>query len=376
VLPVALLVYFQAPALTYLASTLIEPWSMVCLLLALEILVTWPPEDRWAALILGSFAAALKETAILFLPTIWILACVEWRGARPTLRRHALAAGVASITPFAVYYVVRLDADVQRVVAVATAAQVWQFDRVTEWFTNVTAALGTSALVAAALAFVTTLRRPGWGLTMLGLIAFLFVDAMGVPYTGYSRYLAFAIVALCGAVFATTHRISNRRVLMALSLVLVILQAVPVTRAMALDFRPDYERNSLEWNGSLIRLPIRALARRLPEVPGGTQAQRLRVITFGTDLTSLSVAYPDLAARYELVRGDHDNGECRCANSTEAVLASFEWPAHFGNTAEARTRFDAASNACVRQIEATCLAHVTENERGGAVVGVLGVGKR
>jgi hypothetical protein len=209
----------------------------------------------------------------------------------------------------------------------------------------------------------------------MGLVLFFFVDAMGVPYTGYSRYLAFAMVALCGGVFAMTHRISDRHLLIAISTMLAALQALPVARALALDFRPDYERNSMEWNGGLIRLPIRSLANRLPSLPGGDQVRRIRVVSFGTDLTSLPVVYPDLAARYELIRGDQGNSDCRCVDNAEAVLAGFEWPAHYGDTPDARARFAAVSTACVRLIATTCVAHATEDGPSGAAVGALGVGR-
>ena len=155
-----------------------------------------------------------------------------------------------------------------------------------------------------------------------------------MPYTGYSRYLAFALVALSGAIFAEVHRTTDRRVLIAVPLLVAGLQAWPLARTFALDFRPDYERNSLEWNGSLIRLPIRALIAKLP-VRAVNTPRAIRVVTFDTDLISLAVVYPDLAARYELrPEGFAASYQaCSCRDDTEAVLAVFEWPSHFADTA-------------------------------------------
>lgn len=377
VLPVALLIYFQGQALVYLGSTLIEPWSIVLLLLSLEALVVLPADERWVALGLASLAAAFKETPILLLPTVWILAFVEWRGLRPHLRPHALWAAVAAVTPFALYFLVRREAEVHRIVALAGAGEVWQPARLAEWLTNVTAALGVTGVAAVALLFVGTLRHVAWSLTTVGLVTFFFVDALGIPYTGYSRYLAFALVALSGAIFATTHRTTNRRVLIAIPLVIAVLQAWPVARTFALDFRPDYERNSLEWNGSLIRLPVRALIDKLPALPGDSPA-RIRMVTFDTDLSSLRVVYPDLAARYELrPEGYATSPEaCSCLDEAEAVLAAFEWPAHLGDRPRQRAAFDLRSSSCVRQIEATCRAFEVEHHSGGAAVGVIGAGVR
>ena len=377
VLPVALLLYFQAPAFTYVASTLIEPWSIVFLLLAIEVLAAFPEDDRWVAVLLASVATCFKETAIFLLPTIWVLACIRWQGYRPSLRRHAIAVGVAAVTPFVVYYLVRLDAQIHRIVAVATSAEVWRPARIVEWFANVRAALGLSAMVAVALLFVSTMRQAAWALTTVALTLFFFVDAMGLPWTGYSRYLAFSLIALAGALLATTYHIKNRRVLIAIAAVMVALQAVPVARILALDFRADYERNSLEWTHSLIRLPVRTLIGRLPAFPGGTPA-RVRVIAFGIELISLQVVYPDLANRYDLQRGDvkASLSDCACRDNAEAVLAAFEWPAHFGDIPATRSAFEQLGKACVTRIQATCRVHEVERDRHGTPVGIIAVGVR
>jgi hypothetical protein len=377
VLPVALLIYFQAPAFVYLSSTLIEPWAIVFMLLSVEALVALPPDDRWVAVLLAAIGTWFKETAVLLLPTIWLLACVEWKGWRPSLRPHALAVGVAALAPFFVYFMVRLEADIHRIVTVSAAAEVWGAARIREWFTNVSAQLGVTAVIGVALMFVATLRRVAWALTTIGLVLFFFVDTLGIPYTGYGRYQAFSLIALCGAVIAWTYRTRDRRVLIALPLVVGALQAVPVARAFALDFRPDYERNSLEWKDSLIRLPIRTLAEKIAATPGGDQVRRIRVITFGIDLISLRVAYPDLADRFDL-QGDEQSAaapDCRCRDNSEAVIAGFTLPAHFGDTPAAREMFNHVSAACVNQIDTTCRSRTVERHRSGAIVGAMGIGR-
>ena len=377
VLPVALLIYFQGQALVYLGSTLIEPWSIVFLLLAIEALVALPVDERWVAVALATVATSFKETAIFLLPTIWMLACVEWRGGRPSLRAHAIAIGVAAIAPFAVYYLIRRDAEIHRIVAVASAAELWRSTRLVEWLTNVTAALGVTAVAAVALLFVGTLRHVAWALTTLGLVMFFFIDALGVPYTGYSRYLAFALVTLSGALFATMYRVSDRRLLLAIPVVMAALQAWPVARMLALDLRPDYERNSLEWNGSLIRLPIRTLISRLP-LPEGGSPTSVRVVTFDTDLISLRVVYPDLAARYDLRPDGYAASvdACSCRDDAEAVLAVFEWPAHFADRPGQRAAFQQRASSCSERVEATCRAVEFERDGSGAPVGVIGAGVR
>jgi hypothetical protein len=156
-----------------------------------------------------------------------------------------------------------------------------------------------------------------------------------------------------------------------------VLQLPAVTWMFTLDFQPDYERNSLEWKDSLIRLPIRSLAGKIGNMPGGEQVRRIRLITFGTDLISLRVAYPDLAERFDL-RGDQQSPaapDCRCRDNSEAVIAGFVLPAHFGDTPAARDMFTRVGAACVNQIETTCLSRTVESHRSGAIVGAIGVGR-
>jgi hypothetical protein len=185
------------------------------------------------------------------------------------------------------------------------------------------------------------------------------------------------LVALGGAVFASAYRIGDRRVLIATAAIMALLQAVPVARAFALNFRPDYERNSLEWNRALIRLPIRTLIDRLPGWAGDRPA-RVRVIAFGIELTSLQVAYPDLANRYGLQRGDikASPADCACRDNSEAVLAAFEWPAHYGDTPESRAAFEQISSSCVERIAVTCRRYEVERHPSGAAVGIIGAGAR
>ena len=378
VLPVALLVYFQAPAFVYLGSALLEPWALVFLLLSVEALAAFGPDERWMAVPLAAAATFFKETAILLLPTVWLLACVEWRGFRPSIRRGGIIVGVASVAPFLIYFTVRRSVEIERGYELAGIASTWTSARVSEWLINVRANVGVGGMLAIAAATIWSARHIAWIVTAVVLALFFFADAASIPYTGYGRFLAYSLIALCGAVFASTYRLAERqRAVVALCAMIAVLQLPAVTRMFTLDFQPDYERNSLEWNRSLIRLPVRTLAKQIATTQGGEQVRRIRMISFGTALISLRVAYPDLAERFDL-QGDEQSAatpDCRCRDNSEAVIAGFEWPVHFGNTPAARAAFDQVSAACVSQIETTCLSRTMERHRSGAIVGAMGVGR-
>ena len=390
VLPVALLVYFQGPSIVYVSSGLLEPWAFVFILLAMEAVIVLEGEDRWLAVLLAAAATFFKDTAILFVPPIWLLAMVEWDGRRPRLRRHALTIGIAAVAPFVTYYAVRRGLHIVRGYDVAASAEVWTTARAWQWLTIAQQQLGPGGSIAVATATGMCLfgaladrrwrEHIVWSLTAIALVIFFAADVASMPFTGYGRFLAYPLLAVCGFVFVATDWIDRhwRTRLTALSYVLIVLQLGAIVQMLALDFRPDYERNSLEWSQGLVRLPIRSLVRRLPELTGGDAVTSIRVAAFELDPISLRVAYPDLARRFEL-QGELQSPagpDCGCRSATQAFLAGFEWPAHFSDTPQGRERYDRQQSVCVAQVRATCASLALEQRPDGAIVGVLGVGPR
>lgn len=396
VLPVALLVFFQPLALVYAGGGMLEPWAVVFLLLAIEGVLVLPAADKWIAVLLAGTATFFKETAILLVPAVWLLAMGPasfLRVSKPVLRRGAIALGAVAVAPFVIYIFVRRHFAIEREFIVADPATVWAPSRAFEWIANVQYQLGTGGLiVVGALAAWTAIglwfwrRDPqrwrhhaAWTATTVALILFFYIDTASLQYTGYGRFLAYPLLALAGILFIAADRlaVANRRALVVIAAAIFALQLAPTVRMLALDLRPDYGRNAVEWSRSLIRLPIRALARQMPLQPTGSDIRRIRIIAFAIDLISTRVAYPDLADRYEMVLEDQiaASPDCRCRDRAEAVLAGFELAANFDRKRPAGGLADGEA-ACVQQARATCLATVIERHDDGRIVGVLGTGVR
>lgn len=384
VLPVALLMYFQAASITFTSGGLLEPWPFALLLLALEAIVAVEPDRRWIAVLLAGAATCFKETAILFVPPIWLLAMIEWRGRRPALRPHAITTGIAAVTPFVVYFAVRRGLHTARGYDVADAGALWTLARAHVWLSHARQSLGTGgslsvAVVSGSLLAAIAVHRDAWRdyavwiLTAIAIAIFFAADAASIPYTGHARFLAHSLLAVCGGVFVTTYWLSYRS-LIAMAVIIAALQVVPASRVFGLDFEPDYERNALESDRSLIRFPIRSLIAWLPD----PAIARIRVVTFNTDLISLKVAYPDLARRYDLA-GEMQSAaapDCGCKSTSEATVAVFEWPANFDDKPGARSSFASTHAACVAQLRATCASIALEQRPDGAIIGAIGTGTR
>lgn len=388
VLPIALLIYFQGLSVMYVSSALLEPWSFAFVLLALEAAVSLDADRRWLAVLLVGIATFFKETAILFMPPIWLLTMVDWNGWRPVLRQHAIAVGVTAVAPFLVYLAVRRGLHIFRMYEVASSTGVWTMARAAQWIATAQYQLGVGgsiAVVAVAASCGAWMSRDGraqramsvWTITAIALSIFFAADVLSIPYTGYGRFLAYPLLALCGALLFTTYSLTNRRILIAISAIIAALQFSTTARVFALDFQPDYERNSLEWPQSLVRLPIRSLANRLGELPGAANIKSLRVLGFEMDLISVRVAYPDLARKFEMT-GEMQSAagtDCGCASASQAVLAGFEWPVHFADTPKGRDRYERQQSRCVAQMRATCASMILEQRATGEIIGALGVGR-
>jgi hypothetical protein len=371
---------------------LLEPWAFVFVLLPWKAWSCLMPTASGIAVLLAATATFFKETSILFLPPIWLLAMVDLQGRRPVLRRHAVAAGAAAITPFIAYYAIRRGLHIVRGYEVAGGARVWDrrprgqngsARRDISW-----ARVGRSVwlvwLPGCACGFF--FMRQGirhhlvWGITAIGLVVFFAADVASIPFTGYGRFLAYPLLALCGC--RVRHcglaGTASANALIGATLVIAALQSFTATSVLALDFLPDYERNSLEWPQALVRFPIRSLSQRIPALASGRQVSKIRVIIFEMDLISLRVAYPDLARQYELL-GDVQSpnaSDCTCRSMDEAVVAGFEWPAHFAAISSGRQRLDQDQSGCLAQIRSTCASVALEQRADDAVIGAIGVGTR
>src|SRR5262249_52087355 len=91
----------------------------------------------------------------------------------------------------------------------------------------------------------------GCGLLAIGLVAFFFADDLSVPSTAYSRYMLSPLFLAGGVVMLAAHRVLAPRgasLLTATALAIVALQAYPLASTLALDWRPDFARNSREWS--------------------------------------------------------------------------------------------------------------------------------
>jgi hypothetical protein len=386
-----LLLFFQPTVLTYFGGGGLEPWALVLLLTALEAAVRLPADERWSAVLVAGCASWVKEPAILFLPLVWLLAMVEWRGWVPVPRRGAIPLGIAAATPFVTYYFVRHTLELPRFYAVVSWGELLSPARAREWFDTVHRQFGDTGLILltalAVFAMFGALIHRGQAhiarahlfitLFSAALIMFFYVDVQGIPYTGYGRYLMFPYFALAAAVLVGSAALGRRSdaVLWIAAAFVLVCQAMPLAQTLSLDWSPDYTRNSLEWHRCLIRLPFRELAAQIDDNDSGRHVTDIRLVTITLDTQITPVAYPGVAGRYAIRPAVEvpESTDCRCLSPAEAVIAAFEYRANFDAEILNDPRVAAAEAACVAQLENTCERVVFERAADGTIVAGLGL---
>jgi hypothetical protein len=396
VLPTIALLMFQKEVVYYFTYGVIEPWALVVWLTAIEALIVCRPEHRWIPFLMVAFAALIKETTVFLMPVVWALSGgVDLRERR--IEWRTVAFGAALLSPFVVFYVLRRRMALIRTVGPGGWHEVTAAGRVSEFVSALHFQYGSAGLVLLTALWVCwmvglyQLRREGFllalhsllGVAALGLVAFFYSDEMSIPFTAYSRYLLFPLFVFGATLLVAGDRLrraGRMKTLVTASVLIVAFQAFPLASALALDFRPDYARNSREWPHVPVYLPIRALVSQIADLPGGAAVRRIKIVTYGFDATLAPHVYPDLNRRYALRAEQQmvDAPDCACRAADEGVLGGFEARTllALANGNQGDFRVFAAEQSCVAQLETTCASTRTVRHDDGTVVGVLGVGAR
>lgn len=389
ILPLGVFLFYQKEVVyVFAGGAAIEPWALVFLLLAFEALLVLPPESAWLACLLAGWSFMFKEPGIVLFPVVWLLAM---RGMRVSgAIRHA-AYGLAVIAPFAVYYVVRRLASIHRTVSFGQTEPVFTAARVDTWLHRVAGQFGATGLVLAAIIVLYSVGGLWWlrrdrpllrvhtalVVAACGLLVFNFSEDLTLPWIAYSRYMLYPIflAGLLLVPLATIlERAGQRRVILAGSLIMFACHALPTAGLIALDLRPDYARNSLEWAHIPMFYPVRALAQQMLARPDARGVRDLRVLTVGVDPIVAPVAYPDLNRRMaihpELM---HSAEQCACRNEHEATFIGLQYRTGLALDEAEDQSLPLLTQACVAQLRTTCATVLEAFHDTGAPVGLLGV---
>ena len=266
-LPWAALFYWQSEIVFHVASSYLEAWEVVCVLLAAEALLDGGPEAAPLACLLAGAGACFKEFAILVLPFAW-LAGRPWQG--PAARRlDHLAAGLAGGLPFVAYHSARVASGEDRQVAphldwhTLTSNFPPFFARLHVQYGTPGLALLVAAIALTAAYAVRGPRRLETACVFLAggtQIALTYFDAYSLPWLGYPRFTQLGLALLPCGLLLLGRDLQRRPWLCAAAAAIVLAAHAPRTAALiALAHASGPARNSYATRDGPLYLPLAEL---------------------------------------------------------------------------------------------------------------------
>jgi hypothetical protein len=210
----------------------------------------------------------------------------------------------------------------------------------------------------------------------VALIVFFFIDDISSQYIAYSRFMLYPLF-LTGLLLVPLAARLAARAMVTFGIVVAVmlaLQLAPLGRALALDRRPPYARNSAEWVRIPTFYPIRALLEQVARTPNAGAVRSVRLAAPGVDMISAPVAYPDLNRRFAMRQAamDSNGPTCRCAPG-EAVFYGIEYRTGMALEAPADGSIPATTKMCLQEMHVTCARVLQAFHDTGDLVGAVGV---
>jgi hypothetical protein len=387
VLPIAAFLFLQKDVLYYVTSVYLEPWSLILILTASEMLVEHPREGDRALLLLGA-AAMVKEQAILMLPIF--AAGLAWRerGSLRAVGRHVVTAIVA-IAPFLCYYDIRRHAGVFRTSELARLEEAFTADRLTRFASRTIEQFGSATIVVvvlvAALIVGMFRSRVRWlhaaSLASVCAVAgFFFVDKVGADWIAYPRFHLVILPLLALPLFLLDEStvLHGRRASLWSAVAIVALNLTPLA-AFTLRAGNELELNFFEHIDAPVYFPVREAIERGERDGVILDGQPIEVLSnlhgvvAGFGPYSLSLAYGDLAARHPVSVVPLDArtlSQCRCSGEA-AVLGLFVYFPEGRRVEAPAIPMQRVAEECESLARTSCASSFAVRHNG-ALVAVLG----
>lgn len=393
ILPLGIVLFWQAEVIYYVDSVYLEPWSLTFCLLAAEMLIARGSRGAPLGCLLIGAAAAIKEPAIFALPLVW-LAGAPWRKSWRevfTLSGAGLAAGSA----FVLYDVARNSA------AIASGETsrgfhpglpsgpllVYAQEFIHRMQASFAGASGWLMLAAIAALFAAIwwlrsrrLQMACLAATGIGLVLFFLADKDSTAWIGYFRFFMAALPFLAAGALALGYGLRRDGALIA-SAVALALQAPSAVNAIAKAAGPITGLNFMENYDAAIFFPMKSLLAEAHRK--GLLAPHAVVLANAPDPTMRAI--PGIPVTY----GPPGELFCGCNKAHPAVMGLFvrytnlNAPfargvppgAKFGPPPEREQLWRTGRKQrpmCLAELRRTC-AHVLERVEGGEPVAVLGL---
>jgi hypothetical protein len=402
ILPVGLLVFYQAESAYLFTTAYIDPWAVIAVLLVIELVLKGKQQSDYlkACLVLG-VGALIKEPLVFIIPWVWL-------AGKPWLRdrRHqltAVLAGACSVIPFVLYFAIRRSSGFSRYEYLGPGqmlSEQWQ----SEFWYRVVFHFGEAGLLMLIVlagfwvfAFRSENLKPyRFRLFMLlGALATLVLlfnlDQGGASFTGYPRFylpvlaLLAAPLFLLGKLWPETGQ--YKRAIAAVCAIVLAGNLPALADSLVKTQSPDAARNFNEHYDAPIYLPIKALISQAEE-DGALQLGQSIYIRHVTGWNQPSFVYPHLLRQYQIMMPEEV--ACNCEHGG-ATLQPFVYPAGLHSEGDMYdpdvpgppllpthsplrwSEVNDGKSACLSELQNSC-AYYSEQKIGEFVTGAIGAG--
>ena len=402
ILPVGLLVFYQAETVYLFTTAYIDPWAVIGVLLAVELALKGKQQSDYlkACLVLG-VGALIKEPLVFIIPWVWL-------AGKPWLRDkyHKLAAvlaGACSVMPFVLYFAIRRSSGFSRYEYLGPGqifSEQWQSEfwhRVAFHFGEV----GLLMLIVLAGYWVFALRSEKlkpyrFRLFMLlgalvTLVLIFNLDRGGESFTGYPRFYLPVLSVLAAPLFLLGKlwpETGQHKPAIAAACAIFFAGNLPALAISLVKTQsPDAARNFNEHYDAPIYLPIKALISQAAD-DGALQQGQSVYIRHVTGWNQPNFVYPHLLRQYQIIM--LEDVACNCEHGG-ATLQPFVYPAGLHSEGDMYdpdvpgtpllpTHFplrwsevNVGKSACLSELQNSC-AYYSEQKIGEFVTGAIGIG--
>ena len=386
----AFFIYWQKDFIHYQSAAYLEPWSLVFIALALEMVLT-QPLPRWRPLLMIGVATWLKETSILFAPFIWlgIYALPLWKKEKGSLK-ESIFVGAATITPFIAYYIMRVEDKIFRSAQLMDFSKAFTSGRLNEFLFRLTEQWQVTGLLLLTLLFAAWVwwvrqdrerRFLGFCLLLAVILTlpFYFMDALAIDFPGYPRFYLPTYMLLSSPLLILSTQF-KKQTLFALVGMIVTLQFIASFNYVKISFGPSAQRSFTEHFDSPAYFPIRTLVNKA-EAQGRVRRGdkiiiRPSIANFYPQ--SFAVGYRDLNEKFRFAVAPlpADPTACSCTGESKALLIPLITDSGLKSKKPQDAKVKAQANACIEQIKKSCTNVFEQKLSDGQLSGVLGVTTR
>lgn len=370
----AVVFFWQSDVVYYSASNYLEPWSLVCVFIALEAVIKNDRRSYLPLLAIGA-GSLIKEPTILFLPFVWLAQIKLKPFHRESFVAHVFY-GIFAALPFLLYYSVRRDFAIWRTYTPMGLEEMWsaaRFQRILNLFPaeRMNFDYAIVAMLGLLIVSLLILSRQRHIVALIFSVAALqwllfFSDRLTLvgQYEGYFRFYMQIFAAISSLIFFLENH-KWKKHMPAMVVLVGLFQTVKMSPIFSAAHKEKWALNQFEHTDCPQYYPYKSLIQSAVQQKIITSGDTMLVNSPTTEHRAdiMHRMNKDLWANYRWI--NKDTWQCQCVGQEKIIM-----PIFIDNR---RPHFDHdRAQACLEELQATCPKQTSITTKDGVLWGFLG----